>query len=559
MISSSNSSRKPRRSPRNASITSSTTDKDNGSNHQRKTPIRVEPSNGNCWYCCLRTHAFGLLFLMILLNVSCDYGSESDLRQETEDEPQPMLRNRQHGDKPRQLTFDDLRIGKLLGQGSVNFVFRVNLPPWWHRQQQEQQHNENSATINAGIYPYNPDRKYVVKIADSEWLRIAQREQDALQTLNSQNPTAARALKITPLIWSNSSIVNPYYDDKKNSNKNTRLPRPLPKGAEDADWQKYSTLSAIVVPNEVTEGQNYNVYNSEVLGSSPHKTIHFMQTLLATLQYAHSLQINVNDVSPRNVHCDQHGNAIVSDWNNLMKQGEAVYDSEMEHGIVPPEFHFANFPVIQRQQDHNHPSTTRMQEPLRMLRPVLQTSIHAFDIWSAGIMFANLLWDGDECELLQYVKTDRGRTEDSKWYFQQLMSRGLLPWSSSSGLNMSGANIILNSHGDQANLAEFVGIDAVLLRRTNSLHTWSMPVCEGRSYNRKDLASCRPCQRLEQWGPILKQLPRWQQQAAVDLIRRMLTVSLQDRPTAAELLRHDLFQQESGPVNGLYEHVSSTS
>jgi len=117
----------------------------------------------------------------------------------------------------------------------------------------------------------------------------------------------------------------------------------------------------------------------------------------------------------------------------------------------------------------------------------------------------------------------------------------------------------LNDAGEWTDLAAVVNLEDRSAMQESS-RQWKLPICETEGYRvLKYKTTCRPCQDLAQRGVLAelyndsaaekeddksKRLAAARQESnfMIDLIRQMLTIPLQERPSAAQLLQHPLFR-----------------
>eukprot|EP00978_Attheya_sp_CCMP212_P004065 scaffold8750_cov60-Attheya_sp.AAC.2 len=254
-----------------------------------------------------------------------------------------------HAPRQRQLElFQDLTIGKFLGKGSINVACFVELPDWWHE-----------------MHSVQKSQRMLMKVtADFSY---AEKEIDALERLNVDKEEARR-LKVLPLIVGSPSIKNPFYcaDNVKGVTNCSSLafPESFPNIVQQR-LRAAPRLAALVVP--YAEGKGYVFDELHTFDEARH----FMKSMLGQLAHAHSVGINYLDLSGhRNVFVDNDGTAILFDWNGAVAIGKKAYNATNNFAIIPPEA------WMEHVQGHD----------FKMM------SVSAWDVWSAGVMFARLIY-----------------------------------------------------------------------------------------------------------------------------------------------------------------------
>jgi serine/threonine protein kinase len=372
----------------------------------------------------------------------------------------------------RQLTFDDLQIGEFIGNGAINLVARVELPNWWYQQQ-----SVDDNTI-----------KYVVKLAAGGWWRTSQgnRECDIFETL-SKNQTMAKRHNIIPAIWLARNFSNPFH-----TNTSKIIPSSFPEKYQER-LRKEPELVAIVVPYMKLH--------------KPHSWVEdlndirlFIQSLLQVLEYSHSLGINNFDLSESNVKIDKHGRAVVMDWNANKIQGQEIYDETANTWITAPEGLL----------EHGDDSADEM----------LQTSISAMDVWSVGVMLANLVyepcyWVNPRGVGAHHSQIQQDITKFPKHY---KLIRAML-------LDIGGETRIPIGDGKMLDLAPLVG-----LNRTEILNrTFDLPLYSSN-------AKCE----LKEFA-MLKEATQRDMKNILSFLETAMKISPADRPEASTLLQHSFF------------------
>lgn len=386
---------------------------------------------------------------------------------------------------PRQLTFEDLRIGEFLGNGAINLVARVELPEWWY---QQERHLMN--------------RRYVVKLAAGGWWRTSQgnRECDIIETL-SRNETLAKQHNIIPAIWLARNFSNPFQ-----SNTSKVISHTFP-----TKYQKRlrtePELVAIVLP--------YMKLNK------PHSWVEdlndirlFVQSLLQVLEYSHSLGINNFDLSESNVKIDKNGRAVVMDWNANKQQGQDIYDETANTWITAPEGLLEHAGGEGGSSDDDN--------------LILQTSISAMDIWSVGVMLANLVykpcyWINPRGVGTHHSQVKHERAEYPRHY--QLLRNMLL--------DIGGETRIPIGNGRILDLAALVG-----LNRTDVLNrTFDLPLYGNN-------ARCN----LQDFS-MLNGTTQREQKQIVSLLKQAMKLSPAERPNASILLQHPFFTGKDDDID----------
>jgi len=390
----------------------------------------------------------------------------------------------------QELTFDDLHIGEYLDRGSVNIVAKVKLPTWWYEQQKEQQE---------GNFYINESTELVIKIA--VYANEGDLEIEALRILNSDKALAAKH-NILPLVWSRKSFDNPYYI-KKGGMILREFPESWPDRAQEK-MRNEKTIAALVVPNLETAGKMYEVREVYEL-HGPQGLRRFMRSLLLTLDYAHGVGVNNYDLYHTNVFSDEKGNAVVADWNFMHAQGQNVFEPEANFAIVPPEAILEEVPV-----------PTDDAGGISM-KQVKQTSIGSHDVWSVGVMFANQLFQ--PCVWIRHSHFG-GRGGDLRPYLREIIQ--------SIGGN---TKIRVNSDGDESDVGAVVGLDYNEIAQIS----FKVPLCENHR------GKCSPCKSDN--FPVLSSFNETKA-LAYDLLKRMMVLAPQDRPSPAELLKHPFFHNE---------------
>eukprot|EP00980_Cylindrotheca_fusiformis_P003978 scaffold874_cov126-Cylindrotheca_fusiformis.AAC.11 len=248
-------------------------------------------------------------------------------------------------EKRRELTFDDLEIGKFVGNGAINLVAHVQLPDWWKQQPQQTKYDS-----------------FVVKLAAGGWWRISQgiRECEVLDRL-SEHKRLATKHNIVPALVCFRGIRNPFRFS------NATIPPSFPEKYQKR-LRKEPKLVAIIVPYLKLDKPSSWVEDLADIRV-------FIKSLLKILEYSHSMGINNFDLSQSNVKINNDGKAVVLDWNANKEQGQEIYDETANTWITAPEG------LVERED-------------------ILQTSVSAMDIWGVGVMLANMVYGPSDCSLV---------------------------------------------------------------------------------------------------------------------------------------------------------------
>lgn len=396
----------------------------------------------------------------------------------------------------RSLTINDLELGDYLDHGAINVVARVFLPDWWFEQAQAE-HKDPHVPM-----PTPKNSKYVVKLALGDFrVESAKRECEALQKLNQDQPKA-KEFNIIPTLMIDGPChyPNPYYLDKQ---------KPIPSSFPEKYVQRLRTepeIVAIVVP----------FYDRHDL-AKPSKWVdnlddvrYFLQTLLNSLVYAHSLGINNMDISGSNVKVDKYGRALIVDWNAHHADGKPIYDPLANTWITAPEG------LLEQ---------TGLDNP----KQVLQVSVSAMDIWSVGVMLTNLVFS--PCFFVNprglglhhsQVPEDQQRSEFPKHH--GLIKEMLLRLGGETRIPVGG-DVMLD-------LAGLVGLSRTdIVKREFDLPLYT--------HN----ATCQ-----ETNFEMLQGESKGDIQNVYSLLKSIFKISPLDRPTAKDLLKHPFFAEKPKPL-----------
>ncbi|CAJ1961241.1 unnamed protein product [Cylindrotheca closterium] len=391
----------------------------------------------------------------------------------------------------RKLTIDDLELGDYIDHGAINVVSRVTLPDWWWEQERAN-HEDKSTPLSTA-----KNSKYVVKLAAGDWrVELAKRECKALQKLNKKKQKV-RELNIMPtLMIGPCNFTNPFHTDQQ---------RPIPSSFPDKYEKQLRTepeIVAIVVP----------FYDHHFL-SKPSKWVenlddvrYFLQTLLQTLAYAHSVGINNMDISGSNVKVDMYGRALILDWNANQANGQPIYDPLANTWITAPEG------LLEQ---------TGLDSP----KNVLQESISGMDIWSVGVMLTNLVFD--PCFFVNprglglhhsQIPEDQQRTEFPKHYglIKEMLMR------------LGGETRIPVGEGVFLDLAKLVGL--------------SRPKVWKRKFDLPLYTTNSTCQETD--FEMLEDASKDDLEQLHSVLKTIFKISPLNRPTAQDLLKHPFFQDK---------------
>jgi len=411
--------------------------------------------------------------------------------------------------------FRDVVVGDFIGEGSINVAcYAEVLPKWWWEREQ---------------HLFKPDQKFIMKlIAD---LGYAEKEIEAWQKLNA-NYGEARRHRILPLIAANATMTNPFYrcDSEKKDNRDTNcqsgtlsLPKSFPSHIRRY-FSQQPRIAAFVVPFEVGKGSVFDEIEDDEDDSDDesksgdegerqreHEREHdglprlkhfrslddvryFMKDMLGQLGHAHKVGINYLDLSGnRNVFASDDGGAVLFDWNGALTLGEKAYNSENNFAILPPEAWMEYVEVDGQQLEFK------------------MASISAWDVWSAGVIFARLL----------FYPSCRWATDytypDAKDRLRETI------------LAVGGNTIVpVDNEGHTVDFADVVGLDADVVRDVRF-----RPHLVDRSESRKCSKKGSTFQLLDGAG-----ISKEEKVQALDFLRSMMTFSPLDRPDCDTLLKH---------------------
>lgn len=359
----------------------------------------------------------------------------------------------------KKLELEDLILGDYIGCGAVNVVCHVKFPDWWYVEQ-----NIPSTA------------KYVLKMTVQT--KIGAAEIDALRALNEDGEKARRH-KVTPMVFSATNVTNPFHPINKAPMK---TPSSFPRGIVMYLQQKERIFAHVVPFLKEADFQNVTALESLQDVRS------YFHSLLSQLAYAHSLGVNNLDLQPRNTWVDSTDKtATIFDWNGHTPLGNTFYEEDRNHDIAPPEG------VIEHAPDG---------------RTLQMTSISGYDVWSAGIMFANLIYY--PCKWMKF----RRRLKD---YFRNL----ILAVGGNTSIPVS------TTSTDYFDLAKIAGLDLSTIQSVE----FHPPIVDGNDHE---------CSANTQFLDEEKKQGRSGE--AVDLLRNMMMLSPLVRPTCDELVKHPFFQ-----------------
>ena len=401
--------------------------------------------------------------------------SESSRHKETQ-------RNRAHHSAPDQVhalsshfnqhprrelvLFQDVSVGKYHSHGTINVVCFAELPDWYYT-----------------LHSVPKSQKYLMKLTTD--LSFANKEIDALKRLNSDKEEARR-VGILPLIASTPSVENPFYCENQTIKNCSALnfSKSFPRAVERY-LRKKPQLAAYIVPYKAGKGYPFNRLHTL------QEVRHFMKSMLEQLAHAHGVGINYLDLSGnRNVFVDHDGSAILFDWNGALAVGEKAYNSENNFAIIPPEAWMRTI------EGHD----------------VKMTSISAWDVWSAGILFARLIFY--PCRWATHCTYPQTKDRIRETI-----------------LAVGGGNTTIPVDDQvQVDLAEFVGLNES--RRNGEFKPLLVDKSEKQKCNQRS------------FGMLIASTNE-ERSHALDFLESMMKISPLDRPDCYTLLQHPFLNPSS--------------
>jgi len=367
--------------------------------------------------------------------------------------------------KNRKFTLEDIMVGRFYKKGSVNHVCEVVLPDWWYEQ-------------------FDDDNDYIMK-----WTTSLHEESvieiNALDKFWSDE-RKARQLKIMPMAYGKALVDNPFYKGLKPQKK---IPSSWEKGRV-TKLRETRQITALIVPY-------YDLEQIDVLDSLP-RLQSFMRSLLETLSYAHSLGLNMLDISNSNIRVDtEDDTAIIIDWNAGKALGEDIYEPEANFYQTPPEA------MIEHVDG----------------KMIQQTSISAFDVWASGIMFAYLLFRGSECTWMN-PKTHKKREKYPEW--KDYLKTLVLSFGGDTNIPIS------DDVGDKVDLASLVGVKKRDM--VDGKKTIQLPLFKSDAHGK--VVRCEKAKLPNGMGS------KSAQRQALSFLKSMMIINPAERPTCDELLLH---------------------
>jgi hypothetical protein len=378
--------------------------------------------------------------------------------------------------EPRQREFfRDVNIGDAHSAGSINIACYVELPDWWH---------EMHSIVKS-------QQLMLIKLTTD--LTFAAKEIDVWERLNADQEEARRR-NILPLIAATRNATNPFFygppkDVKSNSNNNcSAVARKIHRMFREP------RLAALILPVAEAKGTAYDSLHTldEIQD--------FFKSLLGQLALAHIKGVNNLDLSGnRNVWVDRKdGGAILFDWNGAVAVGEELYDPAVNSAIAPPEAWMKEV----------HGRKFRM------------TSVHAWDVWSVGVMFARLIYYPCRWATHRTYPKPKDRLRETI-------------------LAIIGGNnnntVVPVDEEFKVDLADVVGSDkTILLQQQKQQNREFQPHLVDRT--EKHACSQSSFKYLEDMAQEVEE-------TALDFLKSMMKLSPSDRPDCHTLLKHPFLNQ----------------
>ena len=312
-------------------------------------------------------------------------------------------------------------------------------------------------------------------------------EVTALRRMN-QDAKKARELKIIPLVYANVNFTNPFHCDREDPKCRLKdLERSGLPGHPRKRMIDKERLTVLVMPK-------LEKRFIEDVAESLADWRRFYRSLCQQLAHAHSVGVYNWDMSfGRNVYVDRDGDAVLFDWNGAEGPGDTTYVSDAFMGIVPPEGWFRSINGA----------------------PVMNTDRKArgYDVWQIGIGFAHTLFE--PCAWIQSkcIPDEKARLRET------IKSLG------------GNTTFVVNDEV-VVDLAEFAGLPKGFGETDEDFRP---ALCDGMHSR----GICPSNTRFEFYDSLSSQ----QKKDALDFLRSMLRVNVEERAEFADLLHHPFLQE----------------
>ena len=312
-------------------------------------------------------------------------------------------------------------------------------------------------------------------------------EVTALRRMN-QDAKKARELKIIPLVYANVNFTNPFHCDREDPKCRLKdLERSGLPGHPRKRMIDKERLTVLVMPK-------LEKRFIEDVAESLADWRRFYRSLCQQLAHAHSVGVYNWDMSfGRNVYVDRDGDAVLFDWNGAEGPGDTTYVSDAFMGIVPPEGWFRSINGA----------------------PVMNTDRKArgYDVWQIGIGFAHTLF-----EPCAWIQSDC--IPDEKARLRETIK------------SLGGNTTFVVNDEVVVDLAEFAGLPKGFGETDEDFRP---ALCDGMHSR----GICPSNTRFEFYDSLSSQ----EKKDALDFLRSMLRVNVEERAEFADLLHHPFLQE----------------
>jgi len=387
------------------------------------------------------------------------------------------------------LHVNDFIVEQYLGSGAVNIGLLATLP--------------KDLAIKFGVWDAEKDEpvKLVLKFIHTEYYKHT--EVESFERFRSIDGERAEKVGLIRALYIERDVENPYFcQHAAQKGKRWNDDECVRGGAQPAVDGISDRALLDLRSTETMDVMALKYYEKQFIHDTA-ENIHdykvYFKSVLEQLALAHASGTNNRDLNEnRNLFVDSEtGKAILFDWNGHSPIGGVVSDPEQHYGIAAPEAWLDEGFGIDARTTHSHAS----------------------DVWQAGIMWTNMLY------------------KPCQWPFAWVMQRK----------NLHKKQIFLRKPIDTLGGNTVIPInekESVDLRQLAGLPTDSNPVSEERKfrpllseYKRPDVA----CHH-KSWYLDDPNVPEHDKEMALDFIKRALTISPSDRPSADELSRHPIFE-----------------
>eukprot|EP00977_Amphora_coffeiformis_P021820 scaffold9946_cov188-Amphora_coffeaeformis.AAC.4 len=387
------------------------------------------------------------------------------------------------------LQVNDFIVERYLGSGAINIGLLASLP--------------KDLAIKFGLWDFEKDEpvKLVLKLIHTHHYNHT--EVEAFERLMSVDKDKAEKVGLLQALYIARDVENPYFCQHAVQKGERWSDREcVQNGAKEAVDGMSNHRLLDLRTTKAMDAMALRYYEKRFIHDTA-KNIRdykiYFKSVLEQLALAHASGTNNRDLNEnRNLYVESEtGRAILFDWNGHISIGGVVFDREQHYGIAAPE--------------------GWLEEGFGV--NALTTHIHAFDIWQAGIMWTNILYR--PCQW-PFAWVMQGKyLQRKKRFLRKLID------------TLGGNTVIPINEKESVDLRKLAGLSTEYVPATN----------EGRfrpllsEYKKPDVA----CHH-KSWYLDDPNVPEHDKEMALDFIKRALTISPSDRPSADELLRHPIFE-----------------